>query len=117
MTLTVKEVQRLTEPGRYGDGHGLYLVVVSPSNRSWQLRYEHHGRERWMGLGPTHTFSLDEARQRARLAKQQLHSGIDPIDARKAQRAQRALEDAKRITFQSASEQYFAAHERKWNNA
>ena len=72
MALTEKKVAKLREPGRYGDGHGLYLQVQSPTNRSWLFRYERNGRGRWHGLGPVHTFGLVEARERARLARQLL---------------------------------------------
>ena len=58
MTLTTKRIEKLKQAGRYGDGHGLYLQVLSPTNRSWLLRFERHGREaemrlahRPMGLG------------------------------------------------------------------
>ncbi len=117
MPLTVKQVEKLIEPGRYRDQHGLYLQVVAPTNRSWLFRYERKGRERWMGLGPLHTFTLQEARERARRARQQLADGIDPIDARDAERAARALDRAKSLSFRQAALQYFEAHERKWRNA
>ena len=113
MALTTKRVAKLTEAGRYGDGHGLYLQVTPAGVRSWLLRYERAGRERWMGLGPLHTFTLEEARARARQARQQIADGIDPLDAR---RAARALDAAKAITFEDAARQYFDLHERKWRN-
>ena len=59
MTLTVKQVAKLTEPGRYGDGKGLYLQVTPAGVRSWLLRYERGGRERAMGLGPVGDFTLE----------------------------------------------------------
>ena len=117
MALTAKKVEKLKRPGRYGDGHGLYLQVVNPRNRSWLLRFERNGRERWMGLGPLHTFSLAEARERARKARQQLADGIDPLQARGAQRATQALEAARAMTFEQAVRAYFDGHERKWRNA
>ena len=118
MTLTIKRIARLSTAGRYSDGHGLYLQVMSPTNRSWLLRYERNGRgERWMGLGPLHTVSLQEARERARKARQQLLDGVDPLDARKAERAAKALEAARTITFEKAAQAYFDAHERGWRNA
>ena len=49
MALTTKQVAKLTEPGRYGDGGGLYLQVTPTGARSWLLRYERGGRERAMG--------------------------------------------------------------------
>src|SRR5260221_11133256 len=84
MALTVKRVTRLKKPGRYGDGHGLYLQVVNKDNRSWLLRYERGGRERYMGLGPLHTVSLEEAREKAREQRKLLLEGPDPIDANRA---------------------------------
>jgi hypothetical protein len=116
MALTEKRIARLTEPGRYGDGHGLYLQVITRSNRSWLLRYERNGRERWMGLGPLHTFALKEARERAREARQKLRDGVDPLDARQAERAKQAVEAMKVLTFEEAAQQYFDFHERKWRN-
>jgi integrase len=117
MGLTKKRVDNLKVPGRYFDEHGLYLQVMSPTNRSWILRYERQGRERWLGLGAVHTFDLKEARERARKARQQLADGIDPIDARNKDRAVQALEAARTITFEKAAQFYFDAHERQWRNA
>src|ERR1700674_2821653 len=94
MALTVKRITKLVEPGRYGDGRGLYLQVTPTGARSWLLRYERGGRERAMGLGPVDTFTLDEARERARKARQLLKDGIDPLDARNEERARQAAERA-----------------------
>jgi integrase len=121
MALTVKRIDRLKEPGRYLDAHGLYLQVMNATNRSWLLRYERAGVKRWMGLGPLHAFTLDEARERARQARQLLADGIDPIEARRNERAEKetaaALAAAKAITFKEAAERYYAFHSPKWKNA
>jgi hypothetical protein len=61
-------------------------------------------------------FSLKEARERARRARQLLADGIDPLEQKKADKAARALASARTLTFQQAAEQYFAQHERKWRN-
>ena len=114
MQLTAKLVATLVKrPGRYHDGHGLILVVVNPNNASWQLRYQRNGRERWLGLGPLHTVTLKDARERARAARLQLLDGIDPIDARRAERAKATQV----VTFKAAAEAYNALHEQKWRNA
>jgi hypothetical protein len=117
MTLTAVEVTKVTKSGRYGDGHGLYLQVSSTGVKSWLLRYMRHGRERWMGLGPLHTVNLKEARERARRARQQILDGVDPLEARKGERAAQALQAVRSLTFEEAAQQYFNAHESKWRNA
>ena len=120
MALTVKKVAALTEPGRYGDGRGLYLQVTPAGVRSWLLRYERAGTERAMGLGPVDDFTLDEARERARKARQLLQDGIDPIDARKAERdrlkTEAALTAAKNVSFEQSARRFYDHHSPKWKN-
>ena len=114
MQLTAKRVATLVKrPGRYHDGHGLILVVVNATNASWQLRYQRNRRERWLGLGPLHTVTLKDARERARAARLQLLDGIDPIDVRRAERAKATQV----VMFRTAAEAYNALHEPKWRNA
>jgi integrase len=117
MQLTTKRVARLLKkPGRHPDGHGLYLRVSSPGKASWLLRYERGGRERMVGLGPIHTVGLADARSRARDARLELLDGIDPIDAKRALRAQQALEAARTIVFAAAARQWHKQHEASWKN-
>ena len=118
-TLTAKRIARLRkQPGRYRDDkiRGLLLVVTGGRNASWQLRYEIRGKERWMGLGSLESFTLAEARERARRARQQLDDGIDPLEVKRADKAARALADAKSLRFEEAATQYFRQHEKGWGN-
>jgi integrase len=125
MGLTLKRIAKLTkQPGRYHDGGGLHLQVPRAGEKqprqtraSWLLRYELRGKEHWMGLGALRDFTLEEARERARRARQQLADGIDPLAARAAEKAARALEAAKSMTFEDAARAYFAAHAPSWSNA
>src|SRR5262245_46532272 len=114
--LTAKKVER-AKPGRYGDGHGLYLVVHNRNNKSFALRYERDGRERWMGLGPTHTITLKDAREKARRARLLLLEGIDPLDHRDAERAKLKAAKAKQITFAEAAQRFIDMHEAEWRSA
>jgi integrase len=114
--LTAKFVERHKKPGRYTDDNGLYLQIKNDDNRSWLFRYERDGVERWMGLGPTHTVSLKEAREKARKARQQLLDDIDPIDARKEAVAARKLAAAKMMTFKECADAYIVASRSQWRN-
>src|ERR1700734_1350529 len=116
MNLTIRRIERLKLPGRYADGHGLYLQIAPSGTQSWVFRFERAGRERMMGLGPLHTVDLKEARRRAAVARLQLLDGRDPLDLRKQARATATVEAAKNITFKVAAQTYFSAHEAGWKN-
>ena len=119
MGLTLKRIAAAQKPGRYADGRGLYLQVGKKSTRSWLLRYVIKGRERWMGLGGAADFTLDEARERARAARQLLTDGVDPIEARNARHAAEAaataLAVAKAMTFDQAAQEYYKMHASTWS--
>jgi integrase len=114
--LTALKVERLAKPGMHADGGGLYLRITPRGARNWVLRYVLNGRPRWMGLGPLALYGLAEARARALDARRKRHDGIDPIDARRADRARHRLEVAKSITFQECAEMYIASHKAGWRN-
>jgi hypothetical protein len=114
--LTAKKIEKLKDPGRFHDGDGLYLQITPSGSRSWLLRYQRGGKEHMFGLGPLRTFSLKEARERAREVRQQVKDGEDPIEALKAKRQQGKREIAKRTTFRKAAEDYLKTHEGEWRN-
>src|SRR6516164_9330533 len=89
--LTALKVERAKQPGMYGDGGGLYLRVTEDGAKNWVFRFMLNGRPRWMGMGPLHTVSLAEARKRAGEHRLRRHDGIDPIEARRAERRKAKL--------------------------
>ncbi len=101
----------------YADGGGLYLQVSNAGSRSWIFRFELHGREREMELGPLHDVPLASARDKAVECRKLKRDGIDPIEARSTQRKNAQLEAAKAITFRDAAEAYLKTFEGSWRNA
>jgi integrase len=114
--LTTIAVDKKTKPGRYADGDGLYLQVSKTGTKAWLLRYMRNGRAHQMGLGAVGLVSLADARQRASDARRQLLDGLDPIEARSAQRMELARQAAAGVTFRQCAERYIAAHEPAWRN-
>jgi integrase len=110
--LSSRRVQSLKTRGFYCDGGGLYLQVSKSGSKSWVFRYALGAHKRDMGLGSFATFTLAEARERARKARQLVADGIDPIDERRAKRG--AV--ARSLTFRQCAERYIAAHEAGWRN-
>jgi integrase len=109
-------VKNKSKPGRYGDGGGLYLQISKWSTGSWVFRYMLNGKARTMGLGSVETFSLKEARERARQCRQLLADGEDPIENRRVERDVRHAEVAARITFKDAATEFIKAHKAGWKN-
>jgi integrase len=114
--LTALKIEKELPAGMYGDGGGLYLRVTDDGAKNWVFRFMLNGRARWMGMGPLHTVALAEARKRAGEHRLRRHDGIDPIEARRAERLKARLEAAKAITFQECAEGYIKAHRAGWRN-
>src|SRR5207249_1117777 len=91
-------------PGMHADGGGLYLQVTASGARTWVYRFMLRGRAREMGLGPLHIVSLTQAREKARECRKLRHEGIDPIEARNANRAGERLSAATAMTFKACAE-------------
>jgi len=115
--LTALQVSKLTKPGLYGDGGGLTLQITAGGVKSWLFRYMIAGKAYGMGLGPTHTVSLAEARQKALSARKLILDGHNPLDAKRREQAATALENARVMTFNQCAEAYIQAHKAGWKNA
>jgi len=114
--LSARTVESKRKPGLYGDGGGLYLQVGPSGSKAWLFRFMLRGRAREMGLGSLNAVSLQDARERALRCRKQLASGIDPIEARGAERLQERLDAAKAITFRECAAAYIEAHKVAWRN-
>lgn len=77
--LTPAGVKALRDPGRYGDGDGLYVVVRPSGTKSWVQRAVVHGRRRDIGLGGYPTVTLARARERAAENRIAIAYGRDPV--------------------------------------
>jgi len=115
--LSALKVTKLSKPGLYGDGGGLTLQITTTGAKSWLFRYMVAGKPFGMGLGPTHTVSLAEARQKALDARKLLIDGINPLAAKKQKQIAAALASAKVMTFDQCAKAYILAHKASWKNA
>lgn len=107
MKLNEKIIRETKSPqnGRISltDGRGLQLRITAKNVRSWSLQYSFNGRKMRETLGQWPSVTLANARKLADAARLQVHSGIDPQDAkRKAKRD--------RLSFLEAWENFDALH-------
>lgn len=107
-TLTNRFVQSVTEPGKYFDGHGLYLRVGKTSGRSWVQRIVIRGRRRELGLGSAELVPLAEARAQALENRRIARAGGDPLQARQA--------ESEIPTFAEAARRVHQSHAPTWRN-
>ena len=114
--LSALAIGKMKKPGYHNDGDGLYLQVSGSGAKSWVFRYKLDKRPREMGLGSLRTFSLCEARERARAVRKLVVDGFDPIEARNQGRADRISRASRSMAFGVAAEKYIAAHESSWRN-
>jgi integrase len=115
--LTAMKVAKAKRPGLLSDGGGLYLRIAPGGSKQFIFRYAMNGRLRDMGLGPTHTLSLEQARERARDARLLRLDGLDPIEAKRARMAALQAADAKAMTFRQCAEGFIKDNEKEWKNA
>lgn len=68
------------------DSGGLYLEVSPAGGKWWRWKYRFAGKEKRLAFGVYPDVSLKAAREKRDTARQQLGAGIDPGDARKAEK-------------------------------
>lgn len=112
--LTAKRIEKIKEPGRYGDGAGLIFFVRKNDRKSWVLRYQLNGLRRDLGLGSYPAISLANARLAAIDARALVKSGIDPI-ARKAELLV-AKPEKQVVTFRECALKWLGARTPEWTN-
>ena len=115
--LTALKIRQNLEPGMYADGLGLYLKVRPGNSKSWIFRYRIGGKLRDMGLGPFHTVSLAEAREKAEVCRVMRLKGLDPLEERLREQQAKIAETATAITFENCAETYIETHKAGWKNS
>jgi hypothetical protein len=115
--LTAKEVEKKTAPGLYGDGGGLTLQITKAGVKSWLYRYMIKGKAFGMGLGPVHTITLAEARQKATDARKLVIEGVNPLEAKRQQQLDSDMAKARLMRFDQCASAYIEAHRSSWKNA
>lgn len=111
--LLAAEIATLPQ-GLHFDTHYLYLNVKGAS-RSWVMRYPRDaaGKKREEGLGSAAKVSLKLARDKRDERLKQLANGINPIEAKRAEREARA----NRKTFAEVARLKIAAKQSGWRTS
>jgi integrase len=115
--LSAREVATTKKPGTYFDGHGLALRIGPTGAKSWIFRYTgSDGKRHDLGLGPTHTVSLAEARELALQARKTRRQDKDPLAEKREARQRQRVAVVKAMTFAAAAEAYIQSQTSGWRD-
>ncbi|EAR51037.1 site-specfic recombinase, phage integrase family protein [Oceanicola granulosus HTCC2516] len=102
-------MRTVAAPGKYFDGHGLFLKVEASGAKRWVQRITIRGKRRELGLGAVALMSLAEAREVALVNRRNARAGGDPLRDKQESRAV--------LTFEEAARKVHELHRPTWRNA
>ena len=103
--VAIRKVKPGDKPIKLADGEGLHLLITQAGGKLWRFRYRFAGKEKMLGLGGYPEVGLADARERRDLARKLLANGVDPSEARKEAKREKA----------ATSENNFEAVARDWH--
>ena len=106
----IRAAKPRAKPRKLFDGGGLYLEVSPAGGKWWRWKYRFGGKEKRLSLGVYPDVALKSARERRDAVRQQLATGIDPGQARKAQKLALAGADS----FEAIAREWHAKFSPGW---
>ncbi|ODQ30716.1 tyrosine-type recombinase/integrase [Burkholderia ubonensis] len=82
----IRNAKPADKPVRLFDGGGLYLEIAPSGGKWWRLKYRFGGKEKRYSLGVYPGVPLAAARKKRDEAREKLAAGIDPGEAKKAEK-------------------------------
>lgn len=105
--IQIKRAKPQEKPYTLNDGAGLSLLVEVNGTKGWRFRYRFVGKPKLISFGVYGEVSLAEARRKRDEARSMLAKGINPSDARKAEK----------IALRFSHENNFEAVAREWHSS
>uniref|UniRef100_A0A831UGU7 DUF4102 domain-containing protein n=1 Tax=Geobacter metallireducens TaxID=28232 RepID=A0A831UGU7_GEOME len=120
--LQVNKAKAQEKETKLFDGGGLFLLIppakkspegkMLPASKLWRFKYRYAGKEKLLAFGSYPEISLADARQRREDARRLLANGVDPGEARKAQKA--AKQEAGESSFEVVAREWHAKFAPTW---
>ena len=105
---------RNAKPGdksiKLSDEKGLYVLVAPNGSRWWRFDYRFGGKRKTLSLGVYPDVGLKEARARRDESRKMIENGVDPSQARKAQKESASGAD----TFETIAREWFGKFSSTW---
>lgn len=112
--IQIKRAKPQDKPYTLNDGAGLSLLVDVNGAKGWRFRYRFVGKPKMISFGVYGEVSLAEARLRREEARAMLAKGINPSDARKADKI--ALRFSHDNSFEAVAREWHASKKSTWSD-
>ena len=94
------------------DGGGLFLLVTPPGGKHWRMKYrQNNGKEGLLSFGSYPAVTLEQARRMRDDAKARRAAGVDPGEARRKEKEDRAKQS--KDTFEAVARTWMDVHSTK----
>ncbi len=109
--VAIKNAKPGSKTLRLSAGKGLVLLVLPNGTRSWRFRYRFNGKANMMSLGSYPDLSLAKAIEKRDDLRKMIGAGVDPSQAKKAQKASGSGADS----FETIAREWFEKFSPIWS--
>ncbi|RQY25343.1 tyrosine-type recombinase/integrase [Burkholderia stagnalis] len=110
---TIRNTKPAEKPIKLFDGGGLFLLVTPAGQRYWRLKYRAAGKEKLLALGVYPDVTLAVARRKRDEAREKMVAGIDPAEAKKAEKRSARL--SAENSFEAVAREWHAKYGPTWS--
>lgn len=111
--MAIKRAKPKEKAYTLADGNGLSLLVDTNGSKGWRYRYQFGGKTKMISLGIYPVVTLTEARAKRDEARKLVAGGINPSEARKADKA--AAVSQTENTFKNIALEWYEGRKDRWS--
>lgn len=107
---TIRNARPGEKARKLTDGDGLYIFMTLTGSRLWRYDYRFDGKRKTLSIGAYPGVTLREAREKRDGIRKMIRDGIDPSQAKQAQKASASGVDS----FESIAREWFSKFSPTW---
>ena len=107
---TIRNARPGEKARKLTDGDGLYIFMTLTGSRLWRYDYRFDGKRKTLSIGAYPGVTLREAREKRDGIRKMIRDGIDPSQAKQAQKASASGADS----FESIAREWFSKFSPTW---
>ncbi|RQQ34979.1 tyrosine-type recombinase/integrase [Burkholderia stagnalis] len=112
---TIRNTKPAEKPIKLFDGGGMFLLITPAGQRYWRLKYRFGNKEKLLALGVYPDVPLAAARKKRDEARDKLADGIDPGEAKKAEKRTQRLNAEN--SFEAIAREWHAKYAPTWSES